>query len=155
MPHPDEKRGKFIKYLRTQLPHNKFWIDGHEVFPPEDVRKVILSIEDSDPALSRILRKYTSTRNSRSKIAESENYDASTIKRKLDHALDMVLQELNMMAASKRREIPLGTVQQMQDAYQITSVVPEAEASSELPFEVSSEDCVAIEQVLGEYRDRE
>lgn len=97
MPTPNEIRGPFLKYLRQDLPHNKHYRSSENVFSPKEVRQALLSLQSKDPMRYRILHKYTHSRDSRSKIAESENYDASTIKRRLDQALDIVLQELGTM----------------------------------------------------------
>lgn len=117
MPSPNEIRGPFLKYLRKQLPHGRYWVDVEGVFSAAEVRAAIKRLEHKNPKLHRILDKYITNKAARSQIADSESYDSSTIKRKLDDALDLVLQNLKMV----RRPIPTELITE------ITAVVPKAQ----------------------------
>lgn len=94
MPKPHPTRDKFLKYLRQQLCHDTPWVDVSGVYLAEDVRNAIEKIRKMDPLLYKILNYYVKTRNPRMRIAEAVHYDSSTVKRKLDDAVDLVMSNM-------------------------------------------------------------
>lgn len=93
---PNPIRSKFLKYLREQLPHGFYWIDAEGHYSPDEVRRAIRKLATGDPAHHSVLDSYIRTRKPRSEIAREKLYDSSTIKRKLDKAIDLVLQNLKL-----------------------------------------------------------
>ncbi len=68
--------------------------DEFEVFAYEDVKKAVFALRDNDPDILRILWYYIGTALSRTRIADEVDFDASTVKRKADRGIDLVLQKL-------------------------------------------------------------
>lgn len=71
------------------------------VFQEVEVRAAIKAISKTDPVLHNILDYYIRTRMSRIQIGEAVNYDSSTVKRKLDEAVDLILHQLKTTPRSK------------------------------------------------------
>lgn len=95
MPKPHPIRDQFLKYLRGGFAHDMPWIDRSGVFSSEEVRAAVKKVAESDPVLHRILDYYIRTRMPRMRIAEAVHYDSSTVKRKLDEAVDLIFQNLH------------------------------------------------------------
>lgn len=72
------------------------WVDASDVYHATEVRKAIIQLAQTDQNLHRILDHYMRTKSARMKIAELTHYDSSTVKRKLDEAVDVILQNLKM-----------------------------------------------------------
>lgn len=98
MPKPNPIRDKFLKYLRGNLAHDMPWYDVSGIYFARDVRVAVKQVAHTDPMLYRILHAYITTRNSRMEIARAVSFDSSTVKRKLDEAADIVLQNLKLDA---------------------------------------------------------
>jgi len=96
MPKPHPIRDKFLKYLRSDMAHDKLWVDASGVYTSNEVRDAVKRISRTDPLLHRIIDYYIRTRMPRMRIAEAVHYDSSTVKRKLDDAVDIVLQQLKL-----------------------------------------------------------
>lgn len=110
MPKPHPVRDKFLKYLRGSYAHDMAWIDISGVYTSEEVRRATREVSKSDPVLHRILDYWIRTRLPRMRIADAVHYDSSTVKRKLDEAVDLILQNLkaadfkpNVMTAAELR----------------------------------------------------
>ena len=96
MPKPHSTRDKFLKYLRSGLAHDVPWVDVSGIYTSEDVRVAIKKIAQNDPLLHKILHYYITTRLPRNQIAEAVVYDSSTVKRKLDDGVDLIMHKLKM-----------------------------------------------------------
>ena len=96
MPAPHPSRDRFLKYLRQKLPHEMPWVDASDVYDATEVRKAIVQLSQTDQNLHRILDHFMRTKMARMRIAELTHYDSSTVKRKLDEAVDVILQNLKM-----------------------------------------------------------
>lgn len=94
MPKPHPIRDKFLKHLREKLAHDMPWVDVSGVYTADEVRVAVKQVADTDPLLHKILYYYMNTRMPRMRIAEAVHYDSSTVKRKLDEAVDVILQRL-------------------------------------------------------------
>lgn len=94
MPKPHPIRDKFLKYLRRDLAHDMPWVDASGVYVSSEVRSAIKQVAQTDPLLHKILDYYMRTRMPRMKIADAVHYDSSTVKRKLDEAVDLILHHL-------------------------------------------------------------
>lgn len=94
MPKPHPIRDKFLKYLRGSYAHDMPWVDVSGVYLAYEVKSAIVALSKSDPVLYKILDYYMRTRMPRMRIAEAVHYDSSTVKRKLDEAVDVILQNL-------------------------------------------------------------
>jgi hypothetical protein len=91
MPSPDTRRDSFIKYLRHGYSHHEPWIDGWGTHTAEEVKECIKGLSETDEILYTVLRLYTISRMPRHLISARINYDYSTVKRKLDQAIECIL----------------------------------------------------------------
>lgn len=98
MPKPHIVRDKVLKYLRGPLAHDYPWVDVSGIYTAAEVRAAIKKISAGDPILHQIMDQYVRTRKPRMQIAQSVNYDSSTVKRKLDEAVDLLLHNLKLDA---------------------------------------------------------
>jgi hypothetical protein len=95
MPAPNPKRDKVLKYLRQSFPYKEtltLW-DGSS-YPYDKVREAVDNLKHNGPEFLRILNYYLFTPLSRTRIADEVGFDASTVKRRLDIAADMIVQYL-------------------------------------------------------------
>jgi len=84
------------------MAHDKPWVDVSGVYTSNEVRAAVKRIGRTDPLLHRIIDYYIRTRMPRMRIAEAVHYDSSTVKRKLDEAVDIVLQQLKLGALGEQ-----------------------------------------------------
>jgi len=94
MPSPNARRDSFIKYLRNGYSHHEPWIDGWGYHSAEDVKVCIKELQETDEVLHSVLKLYTVSRMPRHLISARVNYDYSTVKRKLDQAIECILYRL-------------------------------------------------------------
>lgn len=103
-------RQEFVKYMRTGYAYGETWSDKWGVHSSEDIRESVKRLAETDPVLYRILNLYTLSRMSRHRISVRIGYDYSTVKRKLDQAIDIILTmlaniEINRDMLAKGHEI--------------------------------------------------
>lgn len=95
MPAPNPKRDKVLKYLKSGFPHKDDLKLGEQLYPYEKMYAAVYSLRDCNPELLRILNYYMFQALSRTRIADEVGFDASTIKRKLDIAADLIMQRVH------------------------------------------------------------
>jgi hypothetical protein len=71
------------------------WVDHVGAHLAGDVRRAIKKLERTDPVHHKILDHYMRSKAPRITIADAVSYDSSTVKRKLDEAVDIILQNLH------------------------------------------------------------
>lgn len=94
MPSPNTHRDSFIRYLRSCYPYGEPWIDAWGYHPAVAVKDALRGLSTTDPILYRVVYLYTATHMSRHQICSRISYDYSTVKRKLDYAIDCTLNRL-------------------------------------------------------------
>jgi hypothetical protein len=99
--HVSEVRQEFVKYMRTGYAYGEEWTDLWGTHSSTDIRESIKRLSETDPMLYRVFNLYTLSRMSRHRIAVRLGYDYSTVKRKLDQAIDIVLTMLANLEINK------------------------------------------------------
>lgn len=94
MPSPNTYRDSFIKYLRHCYPYGEPWIDAWGYHPATEVKAALKGLFSTDQTLYRIVHLYISSHMSRHALCTRVNYDYSTVKRKMDYAVDCILNRL-------------------------------------------------------------
>lgn len=96
MPAPNPNRNHILKYLRYEFPHSKPLSDpgSGKIFTVQEVKAALLSLAKSDPGYHRILYLWYNGRSSRLQIAAAAGMDSSTVKRRMDASVDIILMYL-------------------------------------------------------------
>lgn len=94
MPTPNQYRDTFVRYLRTAYPHGEPWIGPRGYRTAEQVTDALDGLKRTDRLLFQILHLFTATHLTRRDVCKRVGYEYSTIKRKVDSAVDCVLNRL-------------------------------------------------------------
>lgn len=94
MPAPNPRRDRVLKYLRHDFPHKATLRVDSDEYDYDQVKEAVYKLKDNDPDLLRVLCYHLYTHLPRVRIAEEVGFDPSTVKRKLNKAVDAIMQRL-------------------------------------------------------------
>lgn len=94
MARPNVRRDSFLKYLQNGHPHSEPWIDEWGMHTAEEVKEALRILKQTDPLFYQVIHLYTTSRMTRYDMANVIAYEYSTVKRKLDYAIDCILSRL-------------------------------------------------------------
>ena len=94
MPSPNTHRDSFVRYLRNCYPYGEPWLDAWGYHEAIEVKQALKGLKETDPLLFRIIHLYTASHMTRHQVRTRISYDYSTVKRKLDYAVDCILNRL-------------------------------------------------------------
>jgi hypothetical protein len=94
MPSPNARRDSFLKYLQSDLTYALPWVDEWGSHSPEEVKRAMRLLKQTDPEYYHVLHLYMTSRMTRQDMSNLIAYEYSTVKRKLDYAIDCILSRL-------------------------------------------------------------
>ncbi len=108
MPAPQPDRANFLLYLRNEFPYKMdlLTLQG-ETVSYEDIYNGMLAARDGDPTLYRILWLHTHTRLPRDYMVDLTYFDTSTVKRRLNAAIDLVAERSGFVLLHLDHPLPI------------------------------------------------
>jgi hypothetical protein len=94
-PHPGIKY--VLDYLRDRWPHEEDFTDQYtgKSFTAKEIYEALKRIEKTDPGISSVMYYWYRSRASKGDIASAKGVDPSTIKRRLNDGINMLLVDLH------------------------------------------------------------